>query len=155
MKDYKMRRKDREMPNKEALEVLAKCEYGVLSTIGEDGYPYGIPVNYAYDGEKIYFHCAKDSGHKQENLAYCSKVSFCAVCNNAVESELFTEKFESVIVFGTACKANKNKKHGLELLVKKYSPGFTEKGMEIIEKSAGAADVFEISILKISGKRHK
>ena len=38
---------------------------GVLSILGEDGYPYGIPIDYWYCEEenRIYFHGAKE-GHK-------------------------------------------------------------------------------------------
>ena len=35
----KMRRKDRETTEERAYEILKNGEYGILSTIGEDGYP--------------------------------------------------------------------------------------------------------------------
>ena len=41
----KMRRKDRKTTEERAYEILKNGEYGILSTIGEDGYPYGVPVN--------------------------------------------------------------------------------------------------------------
>ena len=40
----KMRRKDRETTEERAYEILKNGEYGILSTIGEDGYPYGVPL---------------------------------------------------------------------------------------------------------------
>ena len=40
----KMRRKDRETTEERAYEILKNGEYGILSTIGEDGYPYGVPA---------------------------------------------------------------------------------------------------------------
>lgn len=156
MKDYKMRRGNRQMSVADAKEVLHSGEYGVLSTIGNDGWPYGIPLNFAFDGERIYFHCAKDVGHKEENLNFSNKVSFCVVCNNAVKSAEFTEKFDSVIAFGTAQKADDNqKRYGLELLIKKYSSEFYEKGMAYIDKALNKPDVYVIEIAKISGKRHE
>lgn len=156
MKDYKMRRSNRQMSDTDAKEVLHNGEYGVLSTIGSDGCPYGVPLNFAFDGERIYFHCAKDVGHKQENLSFSSEVSFCVVCNSAVKSAEFTEKFDSVIAFGTAQKADDSqKRYGLELLIKKYSSDFYEKGMAYIEKAFDKTDVYEIDIAKISGKRHE
>ncbi len=36
-----LRRKDRMMDNESAIELLRSSEYGVLSTMGENGYPYG------------------------------------------------------------------------------------------------------------------
>lgn len=155
MKEYKMRRSDREAPFSAAEKILYSGEYGVLSTLGEDGTPYGVPLNYAYDGEKIYFHCAKNTGHKQKNLSFCNRVSFCVVCGNAVKSGQFTEKFESVIVFGTAKKSDTSIHYGLEMLIRKYSPDFLEKGLKLIESSDDSTDVYEISIEKISAKIHK
>ena len=78
----KMRRKDRETTEERAYEILKNGEYGILSTIGEDGYPYGVPVNFAVEGNKIYFHCAPNAGLKLKNVEYSNKVSFCTVQNN-------------------------------------------------------------------------
>lgn len=87
MKDYEIRRKDRAVDENAALEILKSGSFGVLSTIGADGYPYGVPVNYAYDDGKIYFHCAKNVGHKQDNLRFSGKVSFTVVTKSDVISE--------------------------------------------------------------------
>lgn len=87
MKDYEIRRKDRAVDENAALEILKSGSFGVLSTIGADGYPYGVPVNYAYNDGKIYFHCAKNVGHKQDNLRFSGKVSFTVVTKSDVISE--------------------------------------------------------------------
>ena len=68
-----MRRKDRECDEQTARQILANAESGVFSTVGEDGYPYGVPVNHVVEGDKIYFHCSFNVGHKQENLK-CNSV---------------------------------------------------------------------------------
>ena len=64
-----MRRKDKEIGTDEAINLLAGCEYGVLSTVDSDGQPYGVPLNYAYKDNCIYFH--KSTGkiiiYKSEN----------------------------------------------------------------------------------------
>ena len=155
MKDYKMRRKDREASESVARKILQCGEYGVLSTVGSDGFPYGVPLNYVFDGEKIYFHCALDVGHKQENLKYSEKVSFCVVADNEVVEEKFTTKFASVVVFGTAQKAIENKQYALEKLVEKYSPQFKAQGLVEIEGAFAHTDIFEISVEKLSAKVHK
>ena len=62
-----MRRKDKEIGTDEAINLLTKCEYGVLSTVGNDGQPYGVPLNYTYKDNCIYFHCAL-KGHKIDNI---------------------------------------------------------------------------------------
>jgi len=78
-----MRRKDRETPRLEAEAILAAGAYGVLSTVGEDGQPYGVPVSYTYKNNCIYFHCAA-VGHKIENIQNNPRVSFCVVGNTRV-----------------------------------------------------------------------
>ncbi|MGO9458030.1 MAG: pyridoxamine 5'-phosphate oxidase family protein [Acidimicrobiales bacterium] len=51
-----MRRKDRQLSNSEAEEVLKSGAYGVLSMVGKNGYGYGIPLNYVYKNNSIFFH---------------------------------------------------------------------------------------------------
>lgn len=155
MKDYEMRRKERELPFDEALKILESGSYGVLATIGSDGSPYGVPINYAYDDGKIYFHCAKNSGHKQENLIYSGRVSFTVVEKCEPVPESFTSKYASVIVFGIASKTVIDKKHGLLKLIEKYSPDFIRDGEKYISKYASVTDVYEINIEKISGKSNR
>ncbi|MDU1566241.1 MAG: pyridoxamine 5'-phosphate oxidase family protein [Clostridium sp.] len=43
-----IRRKDRKIEISEAIDMLEICEYGVLSTVNENGYPYGVPLSYVY-----------------------------------------------------------------------------------------------------------
>lgn len=69
MKVYPMRRKDRQAGEEDILRILKENVYGVLSTISEDGWPYGVPVSYVYEDGKIYFHSAT-MGHKVDNLAH-------------------------------------------------------------------------------------
>ena len=51
----KMRRTERELPKRQAKEILENGSYGVLALAGDGGYPYAVPLNYVYDGERIYF----------------------------------------------------------------------------------------------------
>lgn len=96
-----VRRKDREIETSEAFNLLSTCEYGVLSTVDKAGQPYGVPLNYAYKNNSIYFHCAR-SGHKIENIESNSKVSFCVVGNTNVLPAEFAIKYESALAFGIA-----------------------------------------------------
>ena len=73
-----MRRKDRALSRQEALDILNKGEYGILSTVSADGQPYGTPINFCLINDCIYFHCAKE-GHKLDNISANSKVCFCVV----------------------------------------------------------------------------
>ena len=45
----KMRRFKQEISQEECIRVLKEQPRGVLSIIGEDGYPYGVPLDHWYD----------------------------------------------------------------------------------------------------------
>jgi nitroimidazol reductase NimA-like FMN-containing flavoprotein (pyridoxamine 5'-phosphate oxidase superfamily) len=150
-----MRRKDRAIPDSEAKEILAKGEYGVLSTVSPEGQPYGVPLNYSYTGDAIYFHCAVE-GHKLANMQANKKVSFCVVGKTEVLPDKFGTKYESVIVFGEAREVDGDEKQqGLVELVKKYSPGFIKEGLEYIEKGGDKTRVYKISTESITGKARR
>jgi len=53
-----MRRIDRKISDEETFSILINGEYGVLSTVSNDGNPYGIPLNYCVIENEIFFHCA-------------------------------------------------------------------------------------------------
>ena len=75
-----MRRIKQQISVDECLHVLKTQPRGVLSMIGENGYPYGIPMDHWYSEKdnRIYFHCAK-VGHKLDAIAACDKVSYCVM----------------------------------------------------------------------------
>lgn len=150
-----IRRKDRVMSDKDAKELLLKGEYGILSTVSADGRPYGVPLNYSYSEEVIYFHCALE-GHKLENIEGNKMVSFCVVGNTEVLPDKFATKYESVIVFGGTCEVTgEEKQKGLVELVKKYSSGFMKEGLEYIAKIGSKARVYKIMVESITGKARR
>jgi len=137
-------------------ELLHSSEYGFLSlgTSG-NGYGYGIPISYIYDEESncLYFHCAPE-GQKLDMLADNNKVSFCVVGITKPVAEQFTTLYESVIVFGRADinLSDDEKRKGLRLLVKKYSPGYEELGEKYMDKSWERTAVFRLDIDHITAK---
>lgn len=58
-----MRRKKQLLSKRESIDVLSRGTAGVLALLGDDDYPYAVPISYVYDNSKIYFHGAK-AGHK-------------------------------------------------------------------------------------------
>ena len=74
----KMRRSPQALTQEEIKEVLKKETRGVLSVQGDNGYPYGVPINHYYDEEtgKLYFHGA-DFGHRVDAIRRDPKVSYC------------------------------------------------------------------------------
>lgn len=154
MTDRKMRRSERQADEMTIRQILKAGEYGVFCTLSDDGFPYGVPVNYVFDGEKIYFHCAK-SGHKLDNIDGCDKVCFTVVSDCEVISQKLTTHYRSVVVFGTAKRCEKNKKKALLLLTQKYSAKFPDKSAQEIERLFDVVEIVEITPIKISGKVNK
>ena len=97
-----MRRKKQELSREECVRLLTEEKRGILSVIGDEGYPYAVPINFFYDSEtdRIYFHCAK-SGHKLDAVLACDKVCF-TVMNSGYRKEDWSYYVSSVIVFGRA-----------------------------------------------------
>ncbi len=150
-----MRRKDKQLPMEEAFELLENCEYGVLSTVGEDGYSYGIPLDYAYENNCIYFHCATE-GHKLENIEFNNNVSFCVVSDVKLIPDDFSTKFRSVIAFGKAEEVFQDEKRkALILLLEKYSKDFMKSGEKYIEAMWNKTKVIKIEIRHMTAKGKK
>ena len=59
----KMRRIGQQLPREECIEILANEPRGVLALLGDDDYPYAVPMSHVYVDGKIYFKyhnwCAK------------------------------------------------------------------------------------------------
>lgn len=97
-----LQRKNKQISMEECIELLKKETRGVLSVLGDDDYPYGMPMNHWYNEEdgKIYFHCGK-SGHRLDALRKYNKVSFCTYDSGYREEGDWALHVKSVIVFGT------------------------------------------------------
>lgn len=96
-----MVRKKQQLTKEEAIELLKKEPRGVLSVLGDDGYPYGVPIDHWYNEEDgwIYFHSGK-SGHKVDAIRSCSKASFCIYDEGYRMPGDWALNIKSVIVFG-------------------------------------------------------
>lgn len=150
-----IRRSDRKITGREAEEILDSGEYGILSTVGVDGHPYGVPLSYVYRNNAIYFHCAT-SGHKIDNIQHHGGVSFCVVGRTKVLPDKFATEYESAIVFGMATEITGSERlDALLWLLEKYCPDYQEEGARYIERENDATKVFRISIKHISGKARK
>ena len=149
-----MRRKLQQLPQEECERILREGKTAVLALAGDDGYPYAVPVNYVYDGGKIYFHCAK-TGHKLDALRRCEKVSVCVVDRDDVAPERLATDYMSVIVFGRVRELTESaeKRRAIELLAQKFAPD------DSAEHRAAAIDgywdslcVLELRAEHLSGK---
>lgn len=149
-----IRRQDRLLSEDKALLLLRNGEYGILSMLSPEDTPYGIPVNYVWDGnESIYIHCAPE-GRKLCCLRHSAAVSFCIVGDTHVLPDKFTTNYESVVL---SCQAQvglplDERKVALSMLIGKYAPEFDAIGEKYAEKSFHRTEIIKLSISSFSGK---
>ena len=151
--EFRQLRRFKQAASQEECEaVLAAAPRGVLAVHGENGYPYGLPINYVYAGGKIYFHCAK-AGHKLDAIRANDKVCFTVLSEPVKNPGEWWYCFTSVISFGRISEVTdaKDAERLLRLLGAKYFPeGYDLEGD--IVKNAPNALVLELSIDHLSGK---
>lgn len=94
-------RKKKIIPTEDCIHLLKTETRGVLSVLGDDDYPYGMPMNHWYNEEdgNIYFHCGK-KGHRLDALRNHDKVSFCVYDSGYRNEGEWAYNVKSVIVFG-------------------------------------------------------
>lgn len=152
----KMRRNKQEMTPEESMAVLEKGTSGVLAVIGDEDYPYAVPLSYVYDAEaaKLYFHCAV-SGHKLDAVKKNPKVSFCVIDKDQIVPQEYTTYYRSVIIFGRM-RVIEDEAEGAaaaEKLGLKYAPDDTEEHRkEVIKEGLLRMCMLELSIEHMSGK---
>lgn len=149
-----MRRKTQALSTKEIAAVLERGMSGVLAVSGDDDYPYAVPLSYVYDGEKLYFHCAK-SGHKLDAIGRNAKVSFCVIDQDEIIPEEYTSYFRSVIAFGQirVLEDEQEKRTAIEKLAIKYAPeDSAAHRKDVIDREWTPLCMLEMHIDHITGK---
>ena len=149
-----MRREKRALCDEAIGQLLRNERRGVLAVLGDDGYPYAMPLNYLYDAraEKIYFH-GSGEGHKADAIRACDKVCFTVYGNERVKKEPWAPYVQSVVVFGR-CHALENGAEKMTLLKRLAMKYFPEESIADAEIAASGerARVYVIDIEHITGK---
>lgn len=150
-----MRRKEKMMPQADAVAMLEKAMHGVLCTIGEQG-PYGVPISYVLEGKSIYFHSAT-SGHKLDNISYDPRACFTVMESGEPfdTGRSFAVPYRSVIVFGalTAVQDEGERTRALEKLIRKFFDISSSRIDEYLARSMSHTAVFKLDIREMSGKQ--
>ena len=147
-----MRRKDRQLPEETAWEVLERCEYVTLSMIAENGTPYAIPINVVREGSCLYFHGATE-GRKVNCLHSGARVCVSCVCDAQVVPEAITTRYTSAIAFGAVetVTAPEEKAAALERICRRFAVP-----EELIQKESAAyltkTAIWKITVDAITGK---
>ena len=97
----KMVRSHLAISEQECIEVLKNEPRGVLSVLGDDDYPYGMPMDHWYCEEDgcLYFHSGM-AGHKIDAMKRHDKVSYCVYDKGFVREGEWALNIRSVIIFG-------------------------------------------------------
>jgi uncharacterized protein len=148
-----MRRKKQLLPEAETTAMLESCTSGVLAVHGDDDYPYAVPLSFAYEDGKLFFHSAV-AGHKLDALEHSDKASFCVIAADDIVPSKFTTHFRSVVVFGRASVVadDAEKRHALRLLAEKYSPDYLDTADSEIDGDWKRVCVIELAIEHMTGK---
>lgn len=149
-----VQRKKQKLSEEECISILTAEKRGVLSVIGDGGYPYCLPINHYYNAAdgKIYFHSGK-TGHKIDAIKNCDKVSFCVYDSGFRKEGEWTLNIKSVIVFGRA-KIITDHEKAIEIS-RRLSYKFTSDSEYIereIENFGKAVLVFALEPEHITGK---
>lgn len=152
-----MRRKEKLMKDEETLHaLLRRAPVGRLATINRKGFPVIKPVNFVYDGGKIYLHSAT-KGEKVADIRRGSPICFevdepiayVTARGPACKASYY---YRSIVIKGRASflKKAKDKVWALLKLMEKYQPqgGYDPPSEEVIKRTA----VIEIAIEAMTGK---
>ncbi len=153
-----LRRADRGITPTEIADILQKGRIGCLGVLGDNDYPYVVPLNYAYDeaGKCLFFHSALE-GHKLDAIQAHDKVCFSVTTKAEVLVDAISMKFDSVIAFGKArLVEGKEKELGIQMLLEKYIIGkgtiTIDEVADYVEKHIKGTAVIKMDIEHLSGK---
>ncbi len=149
-----MRRIKQQISQEDCDKILNNELRGILCVLGDNDYPYGIPINFLYSKEenKIYFH-GSAKGHKIDSILKHNKVSFCVYDKGIKIDGKMGLDFKSVIVFGRI-KIVQDREKTIDIcrkLAQRFN--FGERHVEDeINKFANFVCCLELEIEHITGK---
>lgn len=154
--ERKMYKETRQMELKEAEKAFAENNHGILCVNGDDGYPYGVPVNYIYEDGKIFIHSAK-YGYKIDAIKENDKVCFTSIMHAEVIPHKFTAEYMSVIATGRihVVTDEAERRRILEQYIYKMAPNHIESGMKFVDGAIGKTELLCIDVEKLTGKANR
>ena len=148
-----MRRIRQQLSDTETVGILERATSGTLALLGDNGYPYAVPISYVYDDGKLYFHSAL-SGHKVDAIRRCDKASFCVIDQDDVVPEKYTTEYRSVIAFGRIhiIEDEEEKMAAARMLGDRYNPHQDEALQKEIESGLSRMLALRFDIEHLTGK---
>ncbi len=154
MTNFRPMRRSRQQLNEErSIDILRRCTSGTLALLGDNGYPYAVPLSYVYSDGAIYFHSALE-GHKIDAIRSEEKASFCVVSRDEVHGEEYTTYFQSVIAFGRIhiIDDSEEKLAMARLLGERYNPHSDEALEQELAKGFSRMLMLRFDIEHMTGK---
>ena len=151
----KIRKVKNELSPERTKEILKKAPRGVLAINGDDGYPYGLPLNYFYDEEKesFYFHGTK-TGYKIDCINKNPKACFTVILEEEISEDGWSKNTASVVAYGLVEEIEDQDfaRDAMIKLAKKYYPN-----MELVDENMAASfkntKMLAFHIAYMTGKR--
>ena len=148
-----MRRKRQQLTDADSIAVLQNATSGTLALLGDNDYPYAVPISYVYDNGKLYFHSAM-AGHKVDAIRRCNKASFCVIEQDDVRPEKYTTYFRSVIAFGRIeiVEDEAEKRTIMHLMGNRFNPNHDDALQKELESGLAHMLAIRMDIEHLTGK---
>ena len=132
-------------------QILNRTEWGVLSTVSQDGEPYAIPISFAWDEEQgeLIIHTSRD-GAKINNFHRDPRICFAIVGSSHLIADKFAAGYESLVIFGRIeeiCDPTDSLR-AATIFCRKFAPQIV-KGMNVEEADR---QINELAIMLDSAK---
>ncbi|WP_251213276.1 pyridoxamine 5'-phosphate oxidase family protein [Adlercreutzia murintestinalis] len=156
MDRYQMRMADRELSLEEAYAILEAGEYCVISTVDEDGAPYGVPLSYVMLDGKLCIHTTNTHGHKMDDWHRDARVSVAVATEvePCFEDTFFTTRFASVVASGriSPIQDTARIRKVLVALCMKYLPELKDEIGPAIEREIADTAAWEVTFSEVRAK---
>ena len=155
MQTREMRRSAQRLPQEECEAILERNSSGVLAVTGDGGWPYAVPLSYAFADGALFFHCAK-TGCKLDAIRADERACFTVIDRDEVVPEEYTTYYKSVIAFGRArvIEDGAQMLAAIEVLAKKYHPTDSPQGRKAaIEKDFSRLTMIRLDVEWMTGKQ--
>ena len=148
-----MRRHRQQLSQKESISIIERATSGTLALLGDEDYPYAVPISFVYHDGCLYFHSAVE-GHKIDAIRRHDKASFCVIDQDDVHGEQYTTFFRSVIAFGhiSIIENEDEKIAAARMLGNRYNPNHDEALKKEMEKGLHRMVMLRMNIEHLTGK---
>lgn len=148
-----LRRTKQQISEAEVQRVMNENSTGTLAVIGDEGYPYQVPLNFVYLNGTIYMHGAKE-GHKIDAVRNSDKATFCVIDADEILSEAYTDLYRSVIAFGRPriVESEEEANEAMMAFCLKFNPS-VEGAKETLAGSMPSTAVIAMDVEHITGKQ--